>query len=96
VIDDQPREVATLRRLHELMCRVNAGDDLASVLQTVVNGVADVTGFAVAAVSYRHPDRHFEVVAVAGDDACRDSCWGPGPRSTSSPGSSTSPTTGGC
>jgi len=76
VIDDQPREVATLRRLHELMCRVNAGDDLASVLQTVVNGVADVTGFAVAAVSYLHPDRHFEVVAVAGDDACRDQLLG--------------------
>ena len=76
MIDDQPREVATLRRLHELMCRVNAGDDLASVLQTVVNGVADVTGFAVAAVSYRHPDGHFEVVAVAGDDACRDQLLG--------------------
>lgn len=74
--DDQPREVTTLRRLHELMCRVNAGEDLASVLQGLVDGVADVTGFAVAAVSYLHADRHFEVVAVAGDDAARDQLIG--------------------
>ena len=68
--------MTTLRRLHELMCRVNAGDDLASVLQTLVDGVADVTGFAVAAVSYLHPDQHLEVVAVAGDDAARDQLIG--------------------
>jgi signal transduction histidine kinase len=73
---DQPREVTTLRRLHELMCRVNAGEDLASVLQSLVDGVADVTGFAVAAVSYLHPDRDLEVVAVAGDDAARDQLIG--------------------
>jgi signal transduction histidine kinase len=73
---DQPREVITLRRLHELMCRVNAGDDLASVLQSLVDGVADVTGFAVAAVSYLQPDRCLEVVAVAGDDAARDQLIG--------------------
>ena len=76
VSDNQPREVTTLRRLHELMCRVNAGDDLASVLQTLVDGVAAVTGFAVAAVSYLHPDQHLEVVAVAGDDAARDQLIG--------------------
>jgi signal transduction histidine kinase len=73
---DQPREVTTLRRLHELVCRVNAGDDLASVLQLLVDGVADVTGFAVAAVSYLQPDRCLEVVAVAGDDAARDQLIG--------------------
>lgn len=75
-IDVDSREVATLRRLHELVCRVNAGDDLASVLQSLVDGVADVTGFAVAAVSYLHPDRHLEVLAVAGDDAAREQLVG--------------------
>ena len=70
------REVATLRRLHELMCRVNAGDDLSDVLQSLVDGVADVTGFAVAAVSYLHPDQHFEVLAVAGDETARGSLLG--------------------
>lgn len=73
---DQPREVTTLRRLHELMSRVNAGEDLAAVLQSLVDGVADVTGFAVAAVSYLHPDRHLEVVSVAGDDLARDELLG--------------------
>jgi signal transduction histidine kinase len=76
VNSDTSREVATLRRLHELMCRVNAGDDLSDVLQSVVDGVADVTGFAVAAVSYLHPDQHFEVLAVAGDEAARGSLIG--------------------
>lgn len=73
---EEPREVTTLRRLHELMSQVNAGEDLASVLQSLVEGVADVTGFAVAAVSYLHPDRHLEVVAVAGDDAAREQLIG--------------------
>ncbi|HLN76985.1 MAG TPA: GAF domain-containing sensor histidine kinase [Nocardioidaceae bacterium] len=72
----EAREVTTLRRLHELMCRVNADDDLASLLQSLVDGVADVTGFEVAAVSYLHPDRQLEVVAVAGDDAARDELMG--------------------
>jgi signal transduction histidine kinase len=76
VTQDQPREVTTLRRLHELMCRVNAGEDLASVLQALVDGIADVTGFGVAAVSYLQPDRHLEVVAVAGDDAAREQLIG--------------------
>ncbi len=75
-IDVDGREVAALRRLHELMCRVNTGDDLASVLQSLVDGVADVTGFAVAAVSYLHPDRELEVIAVAGDDAAREQLVG--------------------
>lgn len=71
-----PREVTTLRRLHELMCRVNAGEDLASVLQSLVEGVSDVTGFGVAAVSYLHPDRHLEVVSVAGDETAREQLIG--------------------
>ena len=73
---DHAREVVALRRLHELMCQVNAGDDLAAVLQSLVDGVADVTGFAVAAVSYLHPDRHLEVLAVAGDDTAREQLLG--------------------
>jgi signal transduction histidine kinase len=76
VINEGSRGVGTLRRLHELMCRVNAGDDLAEVLQLLVDGVAEVTGFAVAAVSYLHRDQHLEVIAVAGDDAARGSLVG--------------------
>jgi signal transduction histidine kinase len=58
------------------MCRVNAGDDLSDVLQSLVDGVADVTGFAVAAVSHLNTDQHFEVLAVAGDEAARGSLLG--------------------
>jgi signal transduction histidine kinase len=74
--DDQPREVTILRRLHELMCSVNAEEDLPTVLQSLVDGVADVTGFGVAAVSYLRPDDHLEVVAVAGDDTAREQLIG--------------------
>ncbi len=76
-VSDQPvRELDTLRRLHALMCRVNAGEDLPTVLQSLVDGVTDVAGFAVAAVSILHPNQEFEVLAVAGDDALRDHLLG--------------------
>lgn len=65
------RELGTLRKLHELMCRVNAGEDLPTVLQSLVDGVADVAGFRIAAVSILHPNQEFEMLAVAGDDDAR-------------------------
>lgn len=66
-----PREVSTLRRLHHLMSQVNARHDLQEVLQTVAEGVADVVGFEVAAISYLRSDGVLEVVAVAGDETAR-------------------------
>jgi hypothetical protein len=76
-VNQQPmRDDGTLRRLHELMCRVNAGENLAAVLQSLVDGVADVAGYAVAAVSILHPDQDFEVLAVAGDEDARAGLMG--------------------
>lgn len=74
--EDTSREVGTLRRLHELMCRVNAGEDLQAVLQSVVDGVADVAGFRVAAASILHGNQEFEMLAVAGDDRARNELLG--------------------
>jgi len=73
---DTPREVTTLRRLHQLMSQVNAHTDLQELLQLVVDGVADVVGFQVAVVSYFHPDQTFEVMAVAGDEDARAQLMG--------------------
>ena len=70
-MSDASRELGTLRLLHELMCRVNAGEDLQTVLQSLVDGVADVAGFRIAAVSILHPNQEFEMLAVAGDDDAR-------------------------
>jgi signal transduction histidine kinase len=64
-------EVLALRRLTELMNRVSAQDDLASLFEMVVDGAAGVVGFKVAAISLVVPSGHVEVVAVAGDDDAR-------------------------
>jgi signal transduction histidine kinase len=64
-------EVLAVRRLTELMNRVSAQDDLASLFDMVVEGAADVVGFKVAAISLVVPSGDVEVVAVAGDDDAR-------------------------
>jgi signal transduction histidine kinase len=64
-------EVLALRRLTELMNRVSAQDDLATLFDMVVEGAADVVGFKVAAISIVIPSGDVEVVAVAGDDDAR-------------------------
>lgn len=74
--EQMSRELGTLRQLHELMCAVNAGEDLQTVLESLVDGVADVAGFRVAAVSILHPNQEFEMLAVAGDDDARTDLLG--------------------
>ncbi|MFC7597381.1 sensor histidine kinase [Terrabacter sp. GCM10028922] len=64
-------EVLAVRRLTELMNRVSAQHDLASLFDMVVEGAADVVGFKVAAISLVVPSGDVEVVAVAGDDDAR-------------------------
>ena len=70
------RAIATLRRMHQLMSKVNAGHDLQEVLQTVAEGVADVVGFQVACIRQLRSDNTLEVVAVAGDDHARETLLG--------------------
>jgi diguanylate cyclase (GGDEF)-like protein/PAS domain S-box-containing protein len=62
---------ALLRRLPELIGKVNGCRTLVETLQAVVDGVVDGVGFGVAAVSYVHLDHTFEILAVAGDAAAR-------------------------
>ena len=88
------RAIATLRRMHQLMSKVNAGHDLQEVLQTVAEGVADVVGFQVACIRQLRSDNTLEVVAVAGDDHARESCWATESRSRPCSASSRSPTSG--
>jgi len=67
---------AVLRRLPELIGKVNRCHSLMSTLQAVADGVVDVVGFDVAAISYVHLDGSFEVLAVAGDPAAREHLLG--------------------
>ena len=57
-----------LVRLHELMTRINAGQDLDAVLQAIVDGVVEMTGFEVTTINVLQPDGDFRLVAVAGGD----------------------------
>ncbi len=57
-----------LVRLHALMTRINAGQDLDAVLQAIVDGVVEMTGFEVATINVLQPDGDFRLVAVAGGD----------------------------
>jgi diguanylate cyclase (GGDEF)-like protein/PAS domain S-box-containing protein len=65
-----------MRRLHDVIGKVSGCRSLLQTLQAVVEGVVDVVGFGVAAVSYVHPDRTFEVLAVAGDSSAQTELLG--------------------
>jgi diguanylate cyclase (GGDEF)-like protein/PAS domain S-box-containing protein len=63
--------MSALRRLYELIGRLNGGRSLPAVLQSVVDGVVEALGFSVAVVNLVHADGSFEVFAVAGSDDAR-------------------------
>jgi diguanylate cyclase (GGDEF)-like protein/PAS domain S-box-containing protein len=76
----QPGDLAVrmsaLRRLYELIGRLNGGRSLPDVLQSVVDGVVEGLGFSVAVVNLVHADGTFEVFAVAGSDDARSELLG--------------------
>jgi diguanylate cyclase (GGDEF)-like protein/PAS domain S-box-containing protein len=76
----QPGELAVrmsaLRRLYELIGRLNGGRSLPDVLQSVVDGVVEGLCFSVAVVNLVHADGSFEVFAVAGSDDARSELLG--------------------
>src|SRR4051812_33348635 len=68
--------MSALRRLYDLIGRLNGGRSLPDVLQSVVDGVVEGLGFGVAVVNLVHADGSFEVVAVAGSDDAREELMG--------------------
>jgi diguanylate cyclase (GGDEF)-like protein/PAS domain S-box-containing protein len=65
-----------LRRLQDLIARLNGCGTMQETLQSIVEGVVQVVGFDVAAVSYLHVDGTFETLAVAGDEGARATLLG--------------------
>src|SRR4051794_1262911 len=63
-----PLNLSALRDLQRLILRVNAGTDLHTTLQAVVDGVVEGLGFEVAVVNLVHDPDFVQVVAVAGPD----------------------------
>jgi diguanylate cyclase (GGDEF)-like protein/PAS domain S-box-containing protein len=65
--DSEPYiRLATLRRLHHVVARLNTARSLADTLQTVADGVVSGLGFELAAVNLVRPDCDLVVAAVAG------------------------------
>jgi hypothetical protein len=69
-------DFAALRRMHDLIGKVNGCRSLMDTLQAVVEGVVEAVGFDVAAISYVHVDGTFEVLAVAGSTTAGDELLG--------------------
>ena len=63
-------------------------------LQNIAEGVTELLGFEVAAISIARDDHTLEMVAVAGSPAARDQCWVAARRSRTSSGSSSRPRSG--
>jgi diguanylate cyclase (GGDEF)-like protein/PAS domain S-box-containing protein len=68
--------MSALRRLHELIGKLNSAEGLDATLQTVVEGVVEVVGFEVAAVNLLDSSDVLEMVAVAGPEEARNKLLG--------------------
>ncbi|MCD4527379.1 ATP-binding protein [Nocardioides sp. cx-173] len=69
-------QVGDLRPIYQIMRRINGGADVHSVLDAVVEGVAQAVGFEVAAISYLTRDLTFHVAAVSGSAEAREQLLG--------------------
>ncbi len=68
-------ELAVVRRLYEVMGRINAGADLGEVLDSIAQCVVDVLGFGIAAIS-RLDGETLVMTAVAGDEEVKSQILG--------------------
>ena len=68
-ISDRPRAEG-IRRLYELMLRVNSSTDLSEVLDEIARGVVEVLGYGIAAIARLEGDT-FVMTTVAGPEEVR-------------------------
>ncbi|WP_172833834.1 sensor histidine kinase [Nocardioides scoriae] len=64
-----------IRRLYELMLRVNSSTDLSEVLDEIARGVVEVLGFGIAAIA-RLEGETFVMTTVAGSEEVREQIIG--------------------
>jgi len=64
------------RLINEVLAEAWSRTALQDALQQIAEGVTEVAGFGVAAVSVLRESAEFEVVAVAGSDDCRETLLG--------------------
>ncbi|GAA1915103.1 hypothetical protein GCM10009737_15620 [Nocardioides lentus] len=71
----EPSELTTYR-IHRVMAEAWSHTALRDSLQVVADGVVELVGFGVAALSVLHDTGELEVVAVGGDDSAREELLG--------------------
>jgi signal transduction histidine kinase len=64
-----------IRRLYELMLRVNSSTDLSEVLDEIARGVVEVLGYGIAAIARLEGDK-FVMTTVAGPEEVREQIIG--------------------
>ena len=64
-----------IRRLYELMLRVNSSTDLSEVLDEIARGVVEVLGYGIAAIA-RLEGETFVMTTVAGPEEVREQIIG--------------------
>ncbi|MAS56843.1 MAG: hypothetical protein CMJ44_19870 [Pimelobacter sp.] len=69
-------EVDLFRPMYQIIRRINLGVDVHTVLSVLTQGVVDVVGFQVAAISWLTDALDFEIVSVAGRDDAREQLMG--------------------
>lgn len=73
-LTDSPRAEG-IRRLYELMLRVNSSTDLSEVLDEIARGVVEVLGYGIAAIARLEGDT-FVMTTVAGPEEVREQIIG--------------------
>lgn len=73
-LSESPR-AGGIRRLYELMLRVNSSTDLSEVLDEIAGGVVEVLGYGIAAIA-RLEGETFVMTTVAGPDEVREQIIG--------------------
>ena len=75
--DDRVALLRTLSPVLDAVGRMNAGTDLTSSLQAVLDGILEAIEFAAGVIDYVRTDGSMEIVAVSGPERRATRCWAP-------------------
>ncbi len=75
-VDQRAAVLRSLSPVLDAVGRMNAGADLTTSLQSVIEGIIGATGFGAGAIDYVRTDGTMEIVAVAGPPGAREALLG--------------------
>lgn len=75
-VDQRAAVLSSLTPVLDAVGRMNSSADLATSLQSVIEGIIEATGFGAGAIDYVRTDGTMEIVAVAGPPGAREALLG--------------------